>query len=118
MRKNELLLNLQQVQEQIKVACLSAGRNVDEVSLCVASKLKPVEDMLILNELGVQTFGENYVREMIEKSSKIRHLDLVLIGHLQTNKVTSLIAQVPQLIRIESIDSSKLAAKVNAGQRT
>nr|XP_020641793.1 proline synthase co-transcribed bacterial homolog protein [Pogona vitticeps] len=68
---------------------------------------------------GQRSFGENYVQELLEKASDSRILSSCpeikwhFIGHLQKNNVNKLIA-VPNLFMLETVDSAKLADKVNA----
>ncbi|XP_073425133.1 pyridoxal phosphate homeostasis protein isoform X2 [Dendrobates tinctorius] len=68
---------------------------------------------------GQRVFGENYVQELVEKSSDAKILSSCpeikwhFIGHLQKHSINKLIA-VPNLHILETIDSVKLADKVNS----
>lgn len=97
--------------------CEEFGRKESEIELIVVSKLKPVEDILcIYEEFNHKHFGENYVQEICSKSPHLpSDIMIHFIGHLQANKVTKLINEVPQLYMIETIDSIELAKKVNDG---
>jgi len=80
------------------------------VQLVAVSKLKSPEVVLEAYSAGQRHFGENYVQELIEKAPKLPgDIQWHFIGHLQTNKVKSLLNNVPNLSLIESVDSAKLA---------
>src|SRR5215471_1471952 len=81
------------------------------VTLVAVSKTKPVEDILELYKLGQRDFGENYVQELLEKQ-KLLPGDICwhFIGHLQSNKVKSIIGFVHL---IHGVDSLKLLKEIN-----
>ncbi|XP_075063582.1 pyridoxal phosphate homeostasis protein isoform X2 [Mixophyes fleayi] len=68
---------------------------------------------------GQRYFGENYVQELVEKASDTKILSTCpeikwhFIGHLQKNHINKIVA-VPNLHILETLDSVKLAEKVNA----
>jgi PLP dependent protein len=77
-----------------------------------------VEALLAAYQAGQRIFGENYVQEIVEKSQakaiqELDDLEFHFIGKLQSNKVALLIKNVKQLSMIETIDTTKLANKVN-----
>ena len=81
------------------------------ITLVAVSKTKPVEDILELYQLGQRDFGENYVRELVEKYDQLpKDIRWHFIGHLQTNKA-KLIA--PFVSFIQSVDSEKLLKEIN-----
>jgi pyridoxal phosphate enzyme (YggS family) len=78
----------------------------EHISLVAVSKTKPVEDIISLYELGHRDFGENYVQELLDKASRLpKDIRWHFIGHLQTNKVKSI---VPIVQLIHGVDSLKL----------
>jgi pyridoxal phosphate enzyme (YggS family) len=77
------------------------------ITLVAVSKTKPVADILDLYHLGQRDFGENYVRELVEKATQ---LPKDIKGHLQSNKV-KLIAPFVHLIH--GVDSFKLLDEIN-----
>ncbi|KAL1774494.1 proline synthase co-transcribed bacterial-like protein, partial [Sigmodon hispidus] len=86
--------------------------------LVAVSKTKPA-DMVIEAYVHCQrTFGENYVQELLEKASNPKILSSCpeikryFIGHLQKQNINKLMA-VPNLFMLETVDSVKLADKVN-----
>ena len=83
------------------------------VRLVAVSKLKPPELVHEAYSLGHRVFGENYVDELCSKAQVCASdISWHLIGHLQSNKVKKLL-QVPGLAVVETIDSLKLAEKLN-----
>jgi hypothetical protein len=84
-----------------------------QIRLVAVSKLKPPELVQEAYSLGHRVFGENYVDELCSKAQVCPpDISWHLIGHLQSNKVKKLI-QVPGLAVVETIDSIKLAEKLN-----
>jgi len=76
------------------------------VRLVAVSKSKPVGDILEAYNTGHKVFGENRVQEMISKFNSLpRDIEWHFIGHLQSNKVRSI---VPFVSMIHSVDSYKL----------
>lgn len=81
------------------------------VVLIAVSKIKPVEDILALYELGQRDFGENYVQELQEKQLQLpTDIRWHFIGHLQSNKV-KLIA--PYVHMIHGVDSLRLLKEID-----
>ncbi|NXR49022.1 PLPHP protein, partial [Hippolais icterina] len=87
--------------------------------LVAVSKTKPAEMVMEAYSHGQRSFGENYVQELLEKASDSRILSSCpdikwhFIGHLQKSNVNKLIA-VPNLFMLETVDSVKLADRVNS----
>ena len=59
--------NIQAIHEQIKAACLSAGRQPEEVRLIAVSKTKPASLVKEAFDAGQLVFGESYVQEFLDK---------------------------------------------------
>ena len=89
----------------------------NKVKIIAVSKTFPINEILPLINHGHIHFGENKVQEAIEKWQKIKkefnHLQLHMIGKLQTNKVKF---AVPLFDYIHSLDSLKLAKKISQEQ--
>ncbi|XP_055926479.1 pyridoxal phosphate homeostasis protein-like isoform X2 [Argiope bruennichi] len=85
-----------------------------EVELVAVSKKQPISSIVRTYECGIRDFGENYVAELHDKAvdEEIVHncpeIRWHFIGHLQSNKVSKLLA-CPNLFRIHTIDSVKTA---------
>ena len=79
---------------------------LSNISLVAVSKTKPIEAILDLYDYGHRDFGENYVQELVEKAGKLPNdIRWHFIGHLQSNKVKSI---VPFIYLIHGVDSLKL----------
>jgi PLP dependent protein len=83
----------------------------EKVKLVAVSKIKPIEDIKEMYDLGQRDFGENYVQELADKQVKLP-LDIRwhFIGHLQSNKVKYI---VPFIHLIQAVDSFKLLKEIN-----
>ena len=102
--------NYETVVENVKKACVRAGRNPEEVTVIAVSKTKPLSDIEELIAHGVTEFGENKVQEMTDKYEHVsKPVHWHLIGHLQTNKVKYI---VDKACLIHSVDSVHLAKEI------
>ena len=102
--------NYENVVENVKKACVRAGRNPEEVTVIAVSKTKPLSDIEELISHGVTEFGENKVQEMTDKYEHVsKPVHWHLIGHLQTNKVKYI---VDKACLIHSVDSVHLAKEI------
>jgi uncharacterized pyridoxal phosphate-containing UPF0001 family protein len=83
---------LERVEDRIKEAALSCGRDPESVKLVAASKAIPVDLIRAGIKAGVTIVGENYVQEAKEKIEAIGrdNVSWHFIGHLQSNKASSL----------------------------
>jgi hypothetical protein len=104
---------LREVCARIERAAERAGRSADQITLVAVTKLFPASAIQEAYALGVRDFGENYVREFEGKLPEVAGLEgarFHLIGHLQSNKARRA-AEIFQVI--ETVDSSKLARRLN-----
>ncbi len=82
------------------------------VKLVAVSKTKPVKDILEAYNADQRLFGENRVQELVLKKDLLpSDINWHLIGHLQTNKVKSV---VPFVGMIESVDSFRLLTIIDS----
>jgi len=85
---------------------------LSSVKLVAVSKTRPVSDILIAYNTGQRYFGENRVQELLNKKDLLPgDIEWHLIGHLQSNKVKSI---VPFISMIQSVDSYKLLQTINS----
>lgn len=81
---------LQQIRHNISKWQKQSPSASGQVTLIAVSKTQPVEAILPLIEAGQWVYGENRVQEAAEKWPSIRkkypHIELHLIGSLQSNK--------------------------------
>ncbi|HLN56506.1 MAG TPA: YggS family pyridoxal phosphate-dependent enzyme [Bacteroidales bacterium] len=84
----------------------------DHVKLVAVSKTKSVEDILEAYNSGQRLFGENRVQEIIRKKDQLpSDIEWHMIGHLQSNKVKSIVSFISM---IQSVDSLNLLAVINS----
>lgn len=87
-----------------------------DVKLVAVSKTKPVNDIIDAYNTGQRYFGENRVQELLNKKDLLPNdIEWHLIGHLQSNKVKSV---VPFISMIQSVDSYKLLNTINSEATT
>ncbi|XP_043692644.1 pyridoxal phosphate homeostasis protein-like [Telopea speciosissima] len=111
-----VVANLRSVLHRIKLAAERSGRTADQIKLVAASKTKPPSLLRQAYDAGHHCFGENYVREIIEKAPQLPDdVDWHFIGHLQSNKVKVLLSSVPNLAMVESVDNEKIANLLDRG---
>ncbi|CAO2833588.1 unnamed protein product [Amaranthus hypochondriacus] len=98
------------VMVRARQAAEKVGRDPGQIRVVAVSKTKPVSVIRQLYDAGHRCFGENYVQEFLDKAPQLpENIEWHFIGHLQTNKVKSLLASVPNLAMVEGVDSQKLA---------
>ncbi|MBK5253804.1 MAG: YggS family pyridoxal phosphate-dependent enzyme [Peptostreptococcaceae bacterium] len=95
--------------KRIKVA-LKANRNPDEVLLMAVTKLHTAAEINEAVSAGITDIGENKVQELLSKYDDVLPVKWHLIGHLQTNKVKSIIDKV---VMIHSVDSVHIASEID-----
>ncbi|MCX7878222.1 MAG: YggS family pyridoxal phosphate-dependent enzyme [Ignavibacteria bacterium] len=104
--------NLLELKRKIEKISLSCGREPSEIHIIAVSKTFPPEAINVALKCNHTDFGENRVQELISKSKEFngRTVHWHLVGKLQTNKVKLI---VPVVFLIHSLDSLKLALKIN-----
>jgi len=83
------------------------------VSIVGVTKTQPPQTIILGIKAGLTNIGENRVQEASKKFNKIEFSEKTtkhLIGHLQSNKVKKAVSLFD---RIDSVDSNKLAIKIN-----
>lgn len=111
----DLVHNLNSVKSKMGASAITSNRNMSELTLIAVSKTKPPEAIQTLYDFGHRDFGENYFQELLEKAEKLpRDISWHFIGHLQSGKASKLIREVPNLVVVETVDTLKLASKLNA----
>ena len=112
MAASEVGVRLGNVRKQIADAAASQG---SRPRLVAVSKTKPVELLREAYDAGQRDFGENYVQELVEKAPQMPD-DVCwrFIGNLQSNKAKMLVHGVPNLAGVETVDTAKLANKLQA----
>jgi pyridoxal phosphate enzyme (YggS family) len=102
---------LSAVQDNIAIAAVAGGRDVEDITLVAVSKTQPVEAIIQAIEAGQVDFGENRVQEAQEKWPALKeqypHVRLHLLGNLQSNKLRDALALFDVF---HTLDRPKLAA--------
>lgn len=90
-RAKEISSNLSAVKKRIASAAKVSGRDLEDITLIVVTKLFPISDLEILYDLGERNFGENRDQEGAAKS-KILPPDIQwhFQGQIQSNKIKSI----------------------------
>ncbi len=102
--------NISEIREKIEKAKIEGNRN-DCVTLMAVTKMHEVDEILKALDCGIDVIGENKAQELLLKYPYVKDkCKIHFIGHLQTNKVKSIIDKVDC---IQSVDSVKLAAEIN-----
>ena len=102
--------NIESIQKEKAEAAERAGRNPEDILLCAVTKTHTAEEINEAIRAGVTDIGENKVQEILDKYDKVLPVRWHMIGHLQTNKVKSIIDKV---CLIHSVDSFRLAEEIN-----
>ena len=100
------------VVERVNEVRATTAESSHPVQIIAASKQQTTESILLVNELGIQAFGENYLQEALPKMNALAGLDLEwhYIGGIQSNK-TKQIANHFQWV--QTIDSTRIAQRLN-----
>ena len=105
--------NSARVRERMAAAAARAGRPVDSITLLAVSKTVEAARIVEAYHAGIRHFGENYVQEALAKikDAELDRPDIRwhFIGHLQRNKVRSV---VERFALIQSVDSIPLAQEI------
>jgi hypothetical protein len=108
--------SLNDVRRKIEAACQRAGRSPNEIKLVLVTKEVETACIQEAYRLGVRDFGENRVQEWLVKRGELpADICWHFIGHLQTNKVKTLLNVRPiheSPVLIHSVDSIDLAKEI------
>lgn len=108
------------VRTRVLSAAQAAGRpEASPPRLVAVSKTKPIELLRAAYDAGQRDFGENYVQELISKAPEMpEDVAWRFIGKLQSNKAKPLVHGVPSLAAVETVDTVKLANRLQAAMQT
>jgi len=92
---------------QEKIARAKPACEVKILAVSKGQDLKKIEDAY--KNFGHKLFGENYAQEALEKQKKLaaKDIDWHFIGHLQTNKVKSVIGAFDLIHSVDRLDVIK-----------
>ena len=104
--------NYKLINERIAEAAQKVGKRREDITLLGATKTVEVGAVNHAIMLGLDHIGENRVQELLSKYGdyNLESCSLQFIGHLQTNKVKSIVGKVDL---IQSVDTVKLAKEIS-----
>ena len=98
------------VKQRVLRATEQSGRSPDSVRIIAASKRRTPLEIQAALRLGIASFGENYVPELIEKAQAVPEAEFHFIGHLQRNKAKKLLAA--GIRWVHTVDTIRLATTI------
>jgi len=104
--------NLLRIQEKI-LSAQETSEFSHPITIVGVTKTHPPEIITAAINAGLTNIGENRVQEALDKFNKLQIVNRItkhMIGHLQSNKINK---AVETFDRIDTIDSKKLANKIN-----
>lgn len=105
--------NIDSVREAIARAEQAAGRAPGSVTLQVAAKHQPLENLLEAAACGITMFGHNLVPQLVESTAKLAGAGVLathtVIGPVQSNKLRTAMDHAD---RIDTVDSVKQAVRI------
>ena len=111
---SQIVSNLILIKQRIELAALAAHREPEDIQLLAVSKTFPARAIEEAMHAGQTAFGENYVKEAVEKMGQLAKLRPWLqwhfIGPLQSNK-TKEVAQ--HFDWVHSVDRLKIAERLS-----
>ena len=102
--------NYLKVSERKDAAAARCGRSGADVLLVAVTKTHGPDEINEAIRAGATDIGENKVQEILEKYESVLPVRWHMIGHLQRNKVKSIIDKV---VMIHSVDSVRLAKEID-----
>lgn len=103
---------LEYIYSEIKDTCLECGRDEQALRILPVTKGQGIWAVEYAERYGFESIGENWIQEAVSKKEHYTgKIQWECIGHLQRNKAK---LAVLHFDRIQSIDSLKLASRVDA----
>lgn len=103
--------NLEIIRNRISIAAEKSGRKFEDITLICVTKTFEMDVVKEALKLGISDIAENKVQEILRKYPEVSNdIRKHMIGHLQRNKVKSLIGKVNM---IQSVDSIRLIEEIN-----
>ncbi len=106
-------VRLNAVRDRIRAAELRFQRPPGAVRLLAVGKTQPAAAIAALSAAGQRDFGENYLREALDKMTELAVLELEwhFIGPVQTNKTRGI---AEHFAWVHSVDRLKIAERLSA----
>jgi len=111
-RCSDIRENYKRITDKIFEAAISANRSPDSVKLMAVTKTNSAEKVNQAISAGVTLLGENRAQELLAKYNDYDcdACDIHFIGHLQSNKVKSIIDKVSM---VQSVDRLSLLKELD-----
>jgi len=114
--RETLQANLHAVHARITQAARGAGRDPTAIRLIAVSKSFDAKSVAAAAECGQVAFGENYVREAVDKMAEARRLSAQplqwhFIGPIQSNKTRDIAAHFDW---VQSVDRAGIAERLSS----
>ncbi len=105
--------NILRLKEKINLYEKKYGREINSVKLLAVSKTHGKDIIIDARKCGQKYFGENYLKESIEKINQLREYDLSwhYIGNIQSNKIKYIAENFDWVHSIDSIQSLEKLSK-------
>ncbi len=105
--------NILRLKEKINLYEEKYGREINSVKLLAVSKTHGKDIIIDAEKCGQKDFGENYLKESIEKINQLREYALSwhYIGNIQSNKIKSIAENFDWVHSIDSIRSLQKLSK-------
>ena len=120
MPMNSIKKRIELLKNNIEQAAQKSNKSIDDVQLICVTKYAAIEAVVEAVKCGCYELGENRFQEMRRKHEALRKIlppsqfqkiKWHFIGHLQTNKIKSVLGYASM---IQSVDSLKLLELINA----
>ena len=108
--------NIASVRRQIDAAAERAGRDPSRIKLIAVSKTMPADAVYEAYGEGLTAFGENYAQELAAKMHSellagLPNIEWHMIGHMQTNKVKTIVGKTALIHSLDSIRVAEVIQK-------
>ena len=109
---HNLTLHVNHVRSRIHNAAVASGRDPGAVTLVAVTKTQTAETMRLAATAGVTDFGENYLKEALDKMDLLAGLGLLwhFIGAIQSNKTRAIAERFDW---VHSIDRLEVARRLS-----
>jgi hypothetical protein len=107
-----ILETIETIRDRVRRRCDAVRRDPSEVTIVAVSKTFSADRIREVINAGLRDIGENYVQELLPKRAALEELEIRwhFIGHLQRNKVKSI---VPWVHLIHAVDNADLAREID-----
>jgi len=110
--KTQIADNIAKIKYEIAETASKYSRSPEDITIMAVTKRVPAETVNSAVDCGIKLLGENRAQELAQKYGeyKLKKDSIHFIGHLQTNKIKSIMDKVTL---IQTIDSERLLFAVN-----